>query len=114
MIDFHPDSDPCPRCEAVAWECIGTSEPPRGWPQDILECAFCGVLKRVRAVRKLAGPRQEPPRDEIEFRFESGRFVGMTLAEADAQPNGRRYLETLLKADERLRGRIEEYLKICS
>ena len=35
----------------------------------------------------------------------------MTLAEADAEDNGRRYLEHLRDTNEKLRERIKEYLE---
>ena len=104
MIDFHPHTDPCHRCEAVAWECIGEFVPTKGRPQDVLACAFCGARARVDAVAVgLAS-------DCDEFRFQFGRFAGMTFAEADAEPNGRRYLEVLRDTNEKLRDRITEYL----
>lgn len=105
MIDFHPCSEPCCRCDAVVWECIGEFVPRRGKPEDVLECAFCGLLLRVAAV-----PRAAPPTQQGEFRFQFGRFKGLTLAEADAEPNGRRYLEVLRDTNEKLKDRITEYL----
>jgi len=108
MIDFHPHCEPCYRCEAVAWECIGEFVPHKGKPQDVVECAFCGARLRVPVVpRSAAAP---PPSDTGEFRFQFGRFKGMTLAEADAEPNGRRYLEVMRDTNDKLRSRIEEYL----
>jgi hypothetical protein len=38
----------------------------------------------------------------------------MTIAEADAEPNGRRYLEHLRDTNEKLKTRIEEYLAASS
>ena len=35
----------------------------------------------------------------------------MTLAEADTQPNGRKYLEYMAATNDKLRERIAEYLK---
>lgn len=114
MIDFHPNAEPCYRCNATAWECIGEFTPVKGRPQDVVECAFCGVRLRVPAA--VRSPSAEPQADAGgEFRFQFGRFKGMTLAEADAEPNGRRYLEVLRDTNEKLRGRIEEYLAtFCS
>lgn len=107
MIDLYPCTERCYRCNAKSWECIGEFVPHRGDPQDVLECAFCGVRLRVPAM-----PREErpPPRDTDEFRFQYGRFKGMTLAEADAEPNGRRYLEVMRDRNEKLKERIAEYL----
>lgn len=108
MIDFHPCPEPCYRCEATAWECIGEFVPRKGPPEDVVECAFCGARLRVPAVaRSAAAPM---PADTGEFRFQFGRFKGLTFAEADAEPNGRRYLEVLRDTNEKLRSRIEEYL----
>jgi hypothetical protein len=109
MIDFHPHIEPCYRCEAVAWECIGEFIPHRGRPQDVIECAFCGAMLRVDAVARPAAPRPQHG-DGPEFKFQFGRFAGMTLAEADAEPNGRRYLEVMRDTSPKLRDRIVEYL----
>lgn len=108
MIDFHPHAEPCYRCEAVAWECIGEFMPHRGRPEDVLECAFCGVTVRVPAIAKPAAHKPQPERDEFHFQF--GRFKGMTLAQADSEPNGRRYLEVMRDTNDKLRDRITEYL----
>lgn len=108
MIDFHPHAEPCYRCEAVAWECIGEFVPHKGKRQDVIECAFCGVRMRVDAVPRPEAAHQPSGTDE--FRFQFGRFKGMTLAEADAEPNGRRYLEVMRDGNEKLRDRIAEYL----
>lgn len=109
MIDYYPCPEPCYRCEAVAWECIGEFIPHRGKPQDVIECAFCGARLRVDAAAKKAAAKPLPG-DTGEFRFQFGRFKGMTLAEADAEPNGRRYLEVMRDTNDKLRSRIEEYL----
>lgn len=102
MIDFYETDLRCYRCSASSWECIDTAE-----KQDVLECVFCGVLMHVAAAPRAAKPQ---PIDRSEFRFQFGRFKGMTLAEADAEPNGRRYLEVMMGRNEKLRPRIEEYL----
>ena len=109
MIDFHPHADPCYRCAATAWECIGDFTPGKGRPEDVLECAFCGVRVRVPAVARPQAAKLHADHDA--FRFQFGRFVGMTLAEADTQPNGRKYLEHLAINNDKLRERIAEYLK---
>jgi len=105
MIDFHTHASPCHRCDATAWECIGDFTPHKGKPEDVLECAFCGLRTRVPASSK---PKAVKISDE--FRFQFGRFKGLTFAEADAEKNGRRYLEHLLETNEKLRDRIAEYL----
>jgi hypothetical protein len=102
MIDFYETTLVCYRCAASSWECI--DDTGRG---DLLECLFCGVLMRVDAAPRAAKPQ---PVDRGEFRFQFGRFKGMTLAEADAEPNGRRYLEVMMGRNEKLKPRIEEYL----
>lgn len=110
MIDFHPHSEPCYRCEATTWECIGHQtdfEKGRAVEQDIVECCFCGARMRVKAV---AVATQRSAAGE-EFRFQFGRFKGKTFAETDAEPNGRRYLEVLQGKNEKLRDRITKYLQ---
>lgn len=109
MIDFHPHADPCYRCDATAWECIGEFVPRKGPPEDVVECAFCGVRMRVEAAAAQAAAKPQAC-DATEFRFQFGRFKGLTFAEADAEPNGRKYLEVLRDTNEKLRSRIEEYL----
>jgi hypothetical protein len=102
MIDFYEIDLRCYRCSASSWECIDTTE-----RHDVLACVFCGVLEKVKAAPRAAKPQ---PIDRSEFRFQFGRFKGMTLAEADAEPNGRRYLEVMKDRNDKLRSRIEEYL----
>lgn len=117
MFDYREIKEQCDRCKANTWDCIGEFTPVRGKPQEVLECAFCGLRVRVavgygvpkkteeeRAAAELA------PEEQPQFRFLHGRFKGMTLAEADSQPNGRKYLELMRDTNEKLRGRIEEYL----
>lgn len=109
MTDFHPHPDPCYRCNATAWEVIGEFVPSKGKPQDVIACAFCGARWRVEAAARPA--TAAPPADRAEFRFQFGRFKGLTFAEADAEPNGRRYLEHLRDTNEKLKERIAEYLE---
>lgn len=108
MIQFYECEASCCRCHATAWEQVGEFVPSRGRPQDVLTCAFCGLRIRVDAPCQSTKPEPEPVRGE--FRFEYGRFKGLTLSETDAQPNGRRYLELMRDRNEKLRGRIESYL----
>ena len=108
MIDLYPHAAPCQRCAATAWECIGDFTPHKGKPEDVLECAFCGLRTRVPAVARPRVERLHADRDA--FRFQFGRFKGLTFAEADAEPNGRRYLEHLRDTNEKLRDRIAAYL----
>lgn len=106
MIDVHPHGEPCHRCEATLWEEVGEFVPRKGPAEDVIACAFCGLRVRVPAVKRT--PQRSHDGDE--FRFQFGRFKGMTFAEADAEPNGRRYLEIMRDSNEKLRGRIEQYL----
>lgn len=108
MIDLQPHAAPCHRCHATAWECIGDFTPHKGKPEDVLECAFCGLRTRVPAVARPQAAK--PNANRAEFRFQFGRFKGLTFAEADTEKNGRRYLEHLRDTNEKLRDRIEEYL----
>jgi len=103
MIDFYETDLRCYRCSASSWECIDTTD-----RHDVLTCVFCGVLEKVKAAPRAAKPQ---PADRGEFRFQFGRFAGMTFAEADAEDNGRRYLEHLRDTNEKLRERIKEYLE---
>lgn len=105
MIDFHPHATPCHRCAAIAWEHIDDFTPRKGKPEDVLECGFCRLRTRVPAV---ARPKAAEPHDAFHFQF--GRFKGLTFAKADAEPNGRRYLEVLRDTNEKLRDRIAAYL----
>lgn len=108
MIETHSCSEACYRCNATAWEWVETRTPYRKRPEDVIACLFCGALMAVPAeVRKqeTAGKIQHD-----EFRFQFGRFRGLTFAEADAEPNGRKYLELMRDSNERLRQRISEYL----
>lgn len=112
MTEFHSNETPCYRCGANGWGIIETREVRdrgRVVREDVVECVFCGVLEAFPAVER--SPRQDP---SSEFRFQYGRFAGMTLAEADAQPNGRRYLEHMRDTNEKLRGTIEDYLSIAA
>jgi hypothetical protein len=108
VIVFHPFSEPCDRCNARSWEVIGEFVPRKGRPQDVVECAFCGVRLRVEQQGRSA--MSEPLVDTGEFRFQHGRFKGLTFAEVDAEPNGRRYLEIMQGSNEKLRERITKYL----
>jgi hypothetical protein len=103
VIDFHPTPLLCYRCSASTWERIENVG-----REDVVECCFCGVLERVEAA---AVPvRREASTRTAEFRFQYGRFKGLTLAEADREENGRAYLEHLRDTSDKLRDRIAEYL----
>lgn len=108
MIDFHPHTAPCDQCHATHWEWVGEFVPRKGKAEDVVACVFCGARLRVEAAAvPVAAPRQT---DTAEFRFQFGRFKGLTFAEADAEPNGRRYLEVMRDTSPKLRDRIEAYL----
>jgi hypothetical protein len=111
MIDFHPSTLPCYRCSASAWERIETREQAvrgRVHREDIIQCCFCGALERVEAAATPVAAMQHAGTGD--FRFQYGRFKGMTLAEAEREKNGRAYLEHLRDTNEKLRVRIEAYL----
>lgn len=104
-MDFHPHSEPCHRCHSTAWELVGEFHERGCEPEDVVCCAYCGLRVRVPAA---VMPAPEPS-GEV-FRFQFGRFKGRTFAEADAEPNGRKYLEVMRDTNEKLRERITEYL----
>ena len=108
MIDLHPTTESCSRCAACAWERVEViTERVRGRThrEEVVQCCFCGLLGRAAALA-------EPPRvpDDGEWRFQFGRFEGMTMAEADRQDNGRAYLVHMARTNEKLGPRIAEYL----
>ena len=107
MSDWHPCELSCYRCEASLWALVGEFHPMRGPRQDVVACAFCGARVRGPATRQAYS--QPLARDG--FRFKFGRFAGLTVAEADAGPNGRRYLEAMLDENEKLRPIIAAYLE---
>jgi len=103
VIDLHPSTLPCYRCSASTWERVENVG-----REDVAECCFCGVLERVEAAAVPVAAKQHT--GTAEFRFQYGRFKGMTIAEADREENGRAYLEHLRDTNEKLRDRIAEYL----
>lgn len=111
MIDFHPSTLLCYRCSASTWERVETVEEVvrgRVYREDVIACCFCGVLQRGEATAVPVAAKQHAGTGE--FRFQFGRFAGLTLAEADREENGRAYLMHMAATSEKLRGRIEEYL----
>lgn len=110
MIEFHEATHRCYRCDAAAWEIVGDRElriNGRRIREDVVQCVFCGVYDAVEA--SAATPLRATIASDG-FRFQYGRFRGLTLAETDAQPNGRRYLEHMRDTNEKLRQPIAEYL----
>jgi hypothetical protein len=109
VTDLYPTALLCHRCHASAWEAVDSKmvrERGRSVPNDLIECCFCGLMTWVAVTTRAA----LPVKNHIEFRFQFGRFRGLTFAEADAEKNGRRYLEHLRDTNEKLRDRIAEYL----
>ena len=103
MIDFNPAPLLCYSCSASAWERIENVG-----REDVVQCCFCGVLERVEAAAVRVAAKQHT--GTAEFRFQYGRFAGMTFAEADREQNGRAYLEHLRDTNAKLRDRVAEYL----
>jgi hypothetical protein len=89
LVDI--DDSPCPRCDGTVADHLGGRS---------AACIYCG--QRVTLCRE---PEPAPPAPG-EHRLESGRFAGLTLAEALAEPNGRRYLEHQARSDAALAARI--------
>lgn len=85
------DDAPCTRCEGTVAVHMGGKA---------AACVYCNARSTLR--REPPAPPPEP----LEERFESGRFAGMTLAEALAHPNGRRYLDYMAQRDEALAQRL--------
>ena len=109
MIDLHPTTMECYRCGAATWERVETvTVTTKGRPhrEEVVQCCFCGVYGRAEVVPDAP----KPVATSGEFRFQFGRFEGLTLAEADQQENGRAYLIYMAETNDRLRERIVEYL----
>lgn len=62
-----------------------------GGGEWLIQCCFCGLMERVRAI-----PGHLKPKGK-EFRFHDGRFEGLTLDEAAALPRGLDYIEESAK-----------------
>lgn len=105
------DKVSCSRCGAAAHDLADEATDRRGNRTWLLQCVFCGGLDRIDAPATTPEPVDLPPAEPEVFRFKHGRFTGMTLAEADAQPNGRRYLEWMLKNNKTLASRVAAYLR---
>lgn len=52
-----------------------------------IECAACGTMQRVRAIKGFLRPKEQ------EFAFEEGRFAGQTISQVWADNRGREYLQ---------------------
>jgi len=68
----------------------------------LLVCNYCGL-----GVWVFNAP---PPPGEQAERMKTGRFAGMTFAEIEKQPNGRRYIEYLKENDSELSEAVSRYL----
>jgi hypothetical protein len=60
-----------------------------------LTCAFCGTSQWAKAIKGHLQPKA------AEFVFRDGRFAGMTLPEAAAQPRGLDYIAMTAKSHKR-------------
>jgi uncharacterized Zn finger protein len=102
------DKHPCARCGYVSHEVLAD-----GAKYAVLECVYCGVVVRVDPLNRARESHQTATERKSEasaFRFSSGRFVGKTLQEADAEENGRQYLQFMRINNPALRSVIEAYL----
>jgi uncharacterized Zn finger protein len=102
------DKYQCARCGYVAHEVLADEA-----KYAVLECVYCGVVVRIDPLNRIREPTQiatERKSEVAEFRFPSGRFVGKTVQEADAEENGRQYLQFMRINNPALRSVIETYL----
>jgi len=73
----------------IGWaEIDGSDRKRRAWK---IECCFCGTGQWVAAREEQ--PEKEDKKPSGEFVFPGGRYPGMTVAEAAAQPCSAEYLE---------------------
>lgn len=108
------DAATCSRCRSGVHDLMDESTDRRGNRTWLLQCALCGGLDRIDAPATSERPPEPEASAAEAFRFQHGRFAGLTLAEADAQPNGRRYLEWMLKNNKALAPRVAEYLRTAT
>lgn len=88
----------CDNCEASAHGIV------EYWRDVVaLECAFCGWVQWENAPPPKTGPE--------DFRFDHGRFTGMTFAQVLAVENGRMYLEWVQKNNKNLGERVKAFLE---
>ena len=87
----------CPEC---ASRCHDATR--RHGRKALLVCNYCGL-----GIWVLGAP--EPPSEQTQ-RMESGRFAGMTFAEIEMEPNGRRYIEYLKENDSSLSEAAKRHL----
>ncbi len=102
------DKHTCASCGYVSHDVIADEA-----RYAILECISCGLVVRVEPLgRERPAPQTASERkaEAAVFRFPSGRFAGKTLQEADAEENGRRYLQFARDSSPEWRGIIDAYL----
>lgn len=103
-FDKWDDKHTCYRCQARAHDIVRDER-----DHAVLECAFCGAMERVPALRReKPKPTREKPRED--FRFTHGRFAGMTLDEVSQTEVGKQYLEHVRKTNPALRSVVEAFL----
>lgn len=100
----------CARCSGTAHDLIDEDVDKRGRRTWLLWCSYCGFRVRVDAPPTSERPADTQPAAE-EFRFKHGRFAGLTFAETDLEPNGRKYLEWMLANNKALAPRVSAYLR---
>lgn len=90
-----------PSCGAECSDIIEVAG--REW---LIMCAFCGLMQWVPVIRGFLKPKP------AEFRFRDGRFEGLTLAQAAAEPKGAEYLSWAVKSHPRqdVRDEVKTYL----
>ena len=67
-------------------------KPRQAW---LIECCFCGTKQWVPVVKGHLKPQEKP------FAFNDGRFAGMTVAKAFAEPRGEDYVRWAAKEHKR-------------
>ena len=89
----------CGKCGATAHDVVDHRR------HDILlECSFCGWVQWEDSPPL-------PPANQDEFRFKRGRFEGLTFAQVDAEPNGRKYLKWMEINNAALQDRLRQYFR---
>jgi hypothetical protein len=104
-MDIYEGDETCTMCEATLFEIIDERK-----GEDLIRCVFCGCDTKLRPTLRKKQPKKAA-KISGDFRFQYGRFKGMTIEEVDSEPNGRRYLEWAASDSEKLRPRIEEFLR---
>lgn len=109
MTDIYEGERTCRYCGASCFEVL---EEDRG--ECLVECLFClhgGEWAPMPKGRKKKPAAKPTAKGAASFRFKYGRYEGMTVAEVDREPNGRRYLEHVATTNDGKIGSIAaEYL----